>query len=258
MPRPARVIRTEAIILRRHDLGEADRIITLFTPDHGKIKAVGKGIRRPKSKLAGHLETFMRSDLLIAKGRSLDVITQAEMVEGYLPLRENLRSTTYASHFVELVDGFTPENDENRSFYILLAAGLAWLTVTGDIRRTARFFEVKLLDVAGYRPQLFNCVLCGVKLAARPQFFSAKHGGAACPACAAHRGDVTPISLNGQKVLRYMQKHPFEALEQVTLSDTVHAELERILHYTLSYYLERRLHTVDFLRQMRRETGEAL
>ncbi|MBI4630353.1 MAG: DNA repair protein RecO [Chloroflexi bacterium] len=90
MPSRERTFRTEAIVLRRKDFGEADRILTLFTPELGKIRAVAKGIRKPASRKAGHLELYTRSRLLVAKGRDMDIVTQAETVESYRPLREDL------------------------------------------------------------------------------------------------------------------------------------------------------------------------
>ena len=96
MPRE-RTYRTEAIVIRRSDFGEADRLLTLFSVDHGKVRAVGKGARKPQSRKTGHVELFMRSKFLIAEGRDLDIVTQAEMVEAYAPLRDDLVRATYAS-----------------------------------------------------------------------------------------------------------------------------------------------------------------
>ncbi|NDJ35089.1 MAG: DNA repair protein RecO [Chloroflexi bacterium] len=255
MPRPDRVFRTEGIVLRRMDLGETDRILTLYTPYHGKIRVVGKGVRRPTSRLAGHLELFMRSDMLISKGRTLDVITQAEMIDGYLPLRESLGGVTYASHIAELVDGFTQDNDENRDIYLLLAAGLAWMSSTENWQRTARYFEIRLLDLVGYRPQLDACVLCGTRLEPVNQFYSPYRGGVVCRDCAPGRDGLSPLSLTALKVMRYMQRQPFDRVEQVSLSEQVQRELESVMLRSLTIHLERRLRSVDFLRRLRRENS---
>lgn len=253
--RTGRTTRTEGVVLRRRSMGEADRLVTLYTPYHGKVKAMAKGIRRPKSKMAGHLELFMRTDLLIAEGRTFDIITQAEMIEGYLPLRQSLDAMTYASHFVELLDGFTEENDENRRIYLLLASGLAWLAATNSLERTARYFELKLLDAAGYQVQVMNCTICGQELQPRAQFYSVMAGGVVCPDCAHNRNDVFRLSLNALKVLRFMERYPFQEVEGLNLSPGVLAEVERLLHATLRFYLERRLRSVDFLQRLRQESS---
>jgi DNA repair protein RecO (recombination protein O) len=254
MPLPERVYRTEAIVLRRHDLGEADRILTLYTRDYGKVRAIAKGVRKLTSRKAGHVELFMRVDVLIAQGRDLDIVTQAQMVEAYPSLRDDLLHVSHALHFVELLDSFTEERDANRSLYTLVADGLTWLTTTGDLRRAARYYELRILDLAGYRPQLFQCVVCGEAITAKEQFYSHADGGVVCPRCGQTTPHAKPISLNALKVLRYMQTQPFTAVEQVKLSQRVQGELEHILHDTLTYHLERRLKSSDFLNRLRRET----
>ena len=103
MPRE-RTYRTEAVVIRRSDFGEADRLLTLFSADRGKTRAIAKGARKPQSRKTGHVELFMRSKFLIAEGRDLDIVTQAEMVEAYAPLRDDLVRATYASYAVELLD----------------------------------------------------------------------------------------------------------------------------------------------------------
>src|SRR5512136_3333508 len=113
MPSRERVSRAEAIVLRHMDWGEADRLLWLFTRETGKIRAVAKGVRKPRSRKSGHLEPFTRVNLLLAQGRDLPIITQAEMIESHLPLRENLRRMGYAAYIVELLDRFTYEEGEN-------------------------------------------------------------------------------------------------------------------------------------------------
>lgn len=253
MPLPEHTYRTEAIVLRRHDLGEADRILTLYARGYGKIKAVAKGVRKPASRKAGHLELFMQVDLLLAHGRSLDVVSQAQTLEPFLPLRDDLEHTVYTAHFVELLDAFTEEADENDTLYRLLVSGLTWLCQTIDLARTARYWELRLLDAVGYRPQLFECVVCGKKIEPQDQYYSPHAGGVICPSCGPHSPRTRPLSLGLLKVLRYLQTRPFETVEQLTLSSAVHSEAERLLHDALSYHLERRLKSAAFLQRLRRE-----
>jgi DNA repair protein RecO (recombination protein O) len=255
--KPEKIYRTEAIVLRRQNLGEADRILTLYTRDYGKLKVVAKGVRKPQSRKAGHVELFAQSDVLIARGRSsLDVLSQADLLDAFSPIREDLIRATYAAHFIELLDAFTEEADSSPPLYQLLADGLGWLGQTGDLRRTARYYELHLLGLAGYRPELFTCVVCGEPLQPRDQFYSAADGGVICPACGSAHPRTQPISLNALKVLRYMQTRPFEVVEQLTLRPAVLAETEHILHSTLTYHLERRLKSVAFLKRLQREEAQ--
>ena len=113
MPRQQRSLRVEAIVLRHADMGEADRLLTLFTRELGKVRAVAKGARKVRSRKAGHLEPFTRVNLQLARGRSMFIVTQAETMDAHLPLRDDLTAIGYTSYVLELIDRFTYEEDEN-------------------------------------------------------------------------------------------------------------------------------------------------
>lgn len=251
MPSRERTFRTEAIVLRRKDFGEADRILTLFTPELGKIRALAKGIRKPRSRKAGHLELYMRANLFLAKGRDMDIITQAETVTAYRPLREDLLRSTYGSYCVELLDKFTPDEAENKPLYELLAHALGWLSDSSDLALTTRYYELQLLGMAGYQLELFRCAVNGEKIEAEDQFFSPAEGGVVCPKCGPSRDGVFPISLNALKVLRFMMRNSYEALRDLKLGPMVQAELERVIQRTITYYLEQQLKSVEFLKHVR-------
>src|SRR5205807_10393357 len=118
--RQQRSYSSEAIVLKRTDLGEADRILTLFTPNKGKFRAVAKGTRRPVSKLAGHVDLLCRSQLQIALGRNLDIVTQAEGRENFLHLRTDLWHMTCGFYLAELVDRFIEERTQHQDVYAFL------------------------------------------------------------------------------------------------------------------------------------------
>lgn len=252
MPARERTYRTEAIVLRRKDFGEADRVLTLFTPDRGKIRVVGKGIRKPRSRKAGHLELFTCSKLLLAKGRDLDVVTQAETVEAHRPLREDLLRGAYAAYAVELLDKFTPDEQENQELYELLRAALLWLGDAPDLALTARYYELHLLSLAGYQPELRQCVIGGEKIVAEDQFFSASEGGAVCAKCGELRPEVVPISMPALKHLRYFQATPYATAIVLKVRPAIHSEIERVLLRYITHILERQLKSVEFLRLIRK------
>lgn len=254
MPARERTYRTEAIILRRKDFGEADRVLTLFTPERGKFRAVAKGIRKPRSRKAGHLELFTCSKLLLAKGRDLDVITQAETVYAYRPLRENLLRGAYAAYAVELLDKFTPDNEDNPDLYGLLREALGWLGTTENLALTMRYYELHLLSMAGYQPQLFRCVACGNKIVAENQYFSIQDGGAVCAKDGKTYPGALPVSLNGLKYLRYAQSNTYARVSAAKLPTGVAAEMEALLARYITHILERQLKSVEFLKLIRRES----
>jgi DNA repair protein RecO (recombination protein O) len=123
---------TEAIVLKRSDLGEADRILTLFTPGKGKIHAVAKGTRRPISKLAGHVDLLCRSQLQLALGRNLDIVTQAEGRENFLHLRADLWHMTCGFYLAELVDRFVEDHTQHYDIYVLLLETLRYLNADAN------------------------------------------------------------------------------------------------------------------------------
>ena len=131
MSRP-RVYKTEAVVLKRTNLGEADNIVTLYTPNLGKIRAVAKGIRRPRSKLCGNLDLLTRSALLLAQGQNLDIVTQCQSIEGFPLVKNDLNRIGCALYIAELLDQFTVEHVENYPVYRLLNTDLLWL---GEARR---------------------------------------------------------------------------------------------------------------------------
>ena len=180
-----RIYRVDAIVLKRTDHGEADRLLTLLTPDRGKMTAIAKGARKPSSRKSGHVELFTHCVLMLAKGKTHDVVTQADTVESFIELRDNLDRVGYAYYLAELVDRFAEEAAENRAIYDLLLRALAWLAIDSthpDL--LARFFELRLLQFAGYRPQLYECVNCGKPIEPIENYFSVEAGGILDPDCA--------------------------------------------------------------------------
>lgn len=256
MPGRERSFRTDAVILRRQDFGEADRLVLLLTPDHGKFRAVAKGARKPAARKTGHVELFALVDMLIARGRELHVIAQAETKEPFLSLREDLVRATYANHLVELLDRFTAEQDTSRAEYDLLVQALGWLCTEVDPRLVARYYEMALLGFAGFAPTLHQCAVGQEEVEPRDQYFSALDGGIICPDHHSGLGRGTPISLNALKVLRYMQSRSWDAVKVLQISGPLHLELERLLLAYLTYLLEQRLQSVEFLRRLRREAAD--
>jgi DNA repair protein RecO (recombination protein O) len=233
------------------DLGEADRLLTLFTPLEGKVKAIAKGVRRPGSKKSGHLEPFTRTRLMLARGRNLDIITQAEAVDYFPNLQSDLERLGAAAYIIELIDRFTVEDGGTEPLYDLLLAALVQLDAGAPLASLARYFELRMLDLVGYRPQLFECVNCHQSIKPEDQFFSASAGGILCPSCGQRHQEADRISLDALKVLRHYQRSSYEVAVGPQVRPHVHNELDAIMEGYLVYLLERRLNAPDFLRQVR-------
>ena len=229
-------------------------MLVVLTPEHGKLRTIAKGARKPAARKTGHVELYALVDMLISRGRGdLHIVSQAETREPFLPLREDLVRATYAGHFAELIDRFTAEQDASRAEFDLLVAGLGWLCSDVDPRLTARYYELSLLCMAGFAPSLHECAIGHEPLEPQPQFFSPPDGGVICPDHQAGTARGMAISLNALKTLRYMQTRGWEAVSMLKLNGPLHQELEHLMVSYIIYVLEQRLQNVDFLRRLRRE-----
>jgi len=254
MPRP-RVYKTEAIVLRQRRLGEADKIVTLFSPNKGKLDAVAKGVRRTKSRLAGHLEPLTYGAYLLAQGRELDIVTQAETIEGYTALREDLERLSRGLYCAELVDRLLPERSEAWPVFRLLRETLARLCDTDQVDLAVRFFEARLMDELGYRPRLDVCAVCDRRLEPVTNYWSAAAGGVVGPECTNDLIQLQPISANGLKVLRLLERSTFAEAARVRVGGDLAREVEECLAEHIRFVLEREVRSarfVDALRRLRR------
>ncbi len=251
-----RTLRTEAVVLRHTDWGEADRLLVLFSREAGKLRAVAKGVRKLKSRKAGHLEPFTHVKLLMASGRDFWIVTQAETVDAYLPIREDLVRTAYAAYVIELVDRFTYEEGENRPVFQLLVDTLGRIAMLPDPFPAVRYYEIRLLDLLGFRPQLNNCVRCGNEIKPEDQFFDADLGGVLCPRCGANVPAARGVSMPVLKYLRHYQRSTFREAARAELTPAVKSQMESLLNYYLTYLLERRLNSPAFLHEVRRDLTE--
>lgn len=248
-----RLYRTEAIVLKRSDVGEADRLLTVYTPERGKLRLLAKGVRKIASRKAGHVELFVHADLLVAQGHTWDIVTQAETIHAFRTLREDLWRTGYAAYCAELLDRFTEGDEEgSRALFALALDSLQRLDQEADLALVARYFEVHLLALAGYRPELFSCPLCRRPLEPVTNYWAPAEGGALCPRDGEGRVGAEPLSLNALKVLRFLQTREWETCRRLRLSNGLHAELEVTLQRTIVYVLERDLKSAAFLHTLRR------
>lgn len=266
-----RLYTTEAIVVRRRDQGEADRVLTLCTPE-GKRVVIAKGARKISSRKAGHLELFARVRMVVARSpSSWDVVSQAEALELHAELRGDLVRGTYARYIAELYDRFVAEEEGGAALYDLLRRTLDYLgqIEVGESPPPAldllvRAYEQRLLALVGFRPEWDRCVgeredrLCGKALPVRGKAtlgLDPERGGALCAECfqaAAGRPWVIPLSPAALGLLRACQRLPFARLRELDVPLALLAEVERAMHHYLTYHLEQEVRTGVFLRQVRR------
>jgi DNA repair protein RecO (recombination protein O) len=234
-----RSYRTECIVLTRQDYGEADRILTVYTPHHGKIRIIAKGARRPTSRLGPHLDYFGLVKVQLSKGRELDVVTSAELINPHQQLRVDLDAFGHASYYAELVRHMTQDRQENGRIYDLLKRSLNVLDDAIDPWSVTRHFELALLSALGYQPELMRCVNCRQPVKAETNYFSSSLGGILCPGCRGSDPSSHPLSVNAQKYLREIVRNGLASTIRIQVPEDVQWEVERTIGAYLRYVAER-------------------
>ena len=260
MPDRQRLYRTHAVILRRRDFRDADRILTVFTPNYGKLELIAKGIRKTTSRKAGHLELFGHSALLIAKARTWDIVTEAVSVESFPGIRTDLDKISQANYISELIDCFSETGDESQPMWDLLIFTLHELDEFApgyDASVLQHWFELNLLSLAGFQPQLFQCLNCDEELEPITNYISLVEGGVFCPHCAQGRRDLEAIEADVLKVLRFIQSRPWSTVRQVNIRPHVKRQVDSLLYRYLLTILERQLKSVDFMRRLQHMAASA-
>jgi DNA repair protein RecO (recombination protein O) len=193
-------------------------------------------------------------DMLVNRGRELHILSQVQLQEPYLPLREDLQRGAYAYYAAELLDRFTEQGEDDlRDVYDLLLATFDRICAEADPRLPLRFFEMRLLDIVGFRPELTECVITHEQIQPEDQYFSFALGGAVSPQGAVQSAaGLISVSMTTLKILRHLQRSPYEHVTSLRLADGLHADVERVMHGYLAHLLERRLQSVDFIRRIRR------
>jgi len=248
---------TEAIIIKKTKLGEADSILTLYTPHLGKIQGFAKSLRKPKSKMAGHLELLTHSLVSLARGRNLDTITGSQTINSFLPLKSDLWLTSCGLYALELINQFTADHIENNPLFQLLLDTMHHLCQTGDNELVLRYFELDLLEKVGYRPQLQQCVSCHLPLEPVTNSFCPSAGGTLCPNCSQNQPLTYPLSVNALKVLRLLQISDFSITGELKINPELSHELKTVLGDYIKYLLEREVKSATWLDTLREQIKKA-
>ena len=251
---PPRVYRCQGITLRKAAIGEADLVVTIFTPQNGKLRGVARGARRPTSKLVGHLEPLTLGWFSVARGRELETISQAQVIDALPAVKESLPMMTRGLYIAELLDGFAPETGPAPGLYRLACDALRALPGAADPEAPLRYFEFHLLRLTGMLPELYQCVECGSAIAPEAHRFSVNLGGVLCPRCAPPEAVVRPLSLRAMKVLRLMHRGALAETAALSLNPALAAELKAILSGAVRYWLGKEIRAGQFLERLQDET----
>ncbi|HHY11771.1 MAG TPA: DNA repair protein RecO [Firmicutes bacterium] len=248
---------SEGVVLDQGDLGENDKIATIFTRQEGLVRAVVKGAQRPKSKLRGLTQPFTYAVFQIFRGRSLDRVTQVSIKTGFPNIMDNYEKMIYARYLVELLTCVLPEREENNAQFDLLLAVLDCLEQKEGPWVVARWAELGILSLAGFAPSFSACVSCGRETLESPVYFSLRNGGAFCGQCS--RSGISPkesqvraygefirVSPGALRTLEMLLPGTAPASGQVTCPNItargqVREEINEVSRKYVAFVLEKRL-----------------
>lgn len=246
------VSKTEGIVLRHTNLGEADRILTILTRNNGKVKAIAKGCRKPKSSLLSSSEVFVFSEFVMYKGTNFYHISQAVTRQTFYNIRKDLLRLSYANYFVELAEAVADEDMANERLFLLLAKALYYLSA-GEVPMGLIHlgYQLKLMDISGYRPNLERCVLCREKAVDYARF-SIGLGGLVCGNCSAEEetrraGDVFKLSQGAVEAFKFLLNTEISRLNTLKIDNTIFNEIDKIARAFVQSHLDKRFRSLDFL-----------
>jgi DNA repair protein RecO (recombination protein O) len=240
---------TEALVLRQYSLSDSDRIIVFITREYGKIRAVARGIKKPKSRLSGCLEPLnhIRLEYWERENRELSQVRQAELIHSYLGKHPNLRQVYAFSYFAEIVNELVQDSQANSPLFRLILACLQ----TGELLSVSppllRYFEIWCLKLNGLVPDYGYCSGCG-KCVKDERFYAwIEAGQARCPECAQGRG--LQIGAAASSALAAMLQLPPEKFAARHFSGDAAQDLERLSQRLLGFHLEKLLKSYRMLRE---------
>ncbi|MDI6817118.1 MAG: DNA repair protein RecO [Actinomycetota bacterium] len=241
--------KTRGIVLRTHKLGEADRIVTILTANHGKVRAVAKGVRKTKSKFGSRLEPFTNVDLVLYKGRNLDIVTQAEIIDSLSEIRDNFDRITYGSAMLDLANKVSVEGERDVSLYNLLLRALDVISKTRkNFRLLLIAFDIKLMAISGYMPKLERCVICEKKTGAKMRF-SFEWGGVMCEECSIADRNSAAVSSATIETFTRLMRLPLSDIVALDVIARLEDDLYLIVRDYVNYYIESKLKSRDYLGQ---------
>ena len=240
-----------AIVLRRMNFSETDRIVTLYTREHGKISAIAKGSRKPISRLSGATETLTYGKVALATGKNLEVITQFEVKESFPRIREDLKRLAYAGYCAELTDVLTEDRQPSFDLFDLLLSTLYLMERPNDPEKIAHMFELKLMKLLGYEPALDECLRCRKPLPISDLFFSPSLGGMVCRECGPLPDDAIQIPQAAIEAMRGLLEADAPEVERMEISDTAMDFIARVMRWYIRYRAEREIKSLDFLQALK-------
>lgn len=247
---------TNVIVLHRLSFGETDRIVTLYTREHGKLTGIAKGARKPVSRLAGATEVLTYGRFHLATGKNLDIIAQVEVKESFPRIHADLNRIAYATYIAELIDKSVEEHEANPEIFDLLLSALYLTERPNDPEKIAHMFELQYMKQVGYEPMLDRCQRCRKPLPVDEFFFSPSLGGLVCRECGPLPEDAIRILPQTVETMRKLLVAEAPEVERMEIPREVMNQIARVMRWYIRYRIERELKSLQFLQTLRVEARD--
>jgi DNA repair protein RecO (recombination protein O) len=253
------IIKTEAVVLKQFDLGEADKIITFYTKDYGKVRAVAKGVRKSRSSMSGIVLPFTYNYMTFYQGNSLDRINQVKNIFSFSKLREDLTKMAYASFVAELIEKVGLENDPNQALFSLLLSTLHQLlkTEVDELKYIELAYKVRILAILGIKPELEHCISCNKEMNyGRSNIFNIEYGGLLCRKCLEENSSkyaAGKFILLGEavQVIKNLFNSGLKPIANLKISLQAYQQLDELVNKFITYHLDLKLRSFDFLNMIK-------
>lgn len=244
---------TEGIILKQTKYNESDKILTIFSKDRGKIQAIAKGARKHKSSLRAGSQIFGYSKFILYKGRGMYNISQAENIESFYHLRENLEKLAYGTYIIELVDSAIAEEESNEKLFGLLIKTLKILSkLDRDYSKYIRAFELKYISFIGYKPHIDRCIVCNQEPEDK-MIFSIANGGIVCYKCIRQGLYGQTIDRKTLRIMKFLLYSKLDGLEEIEIDDNSLEIIKNILiNYIMVHIDKKHFKSLEFLNMIQK------
>lgn len=232
------LFKVQGIVLKSINFNDSDKILTIFTKERGKIQAIAKGVRKPKSKNIASTQVFSLSEFILYKGKNLYNLNQSEIINSYYPLRDDLNKLSYASYIIELTSTGLIEEEVNIKIFGLLIKTLDLILKQDQYEQIIRAFELKFISYLGYRPHLIDCVNCHDEINSNFKF-SILNSGVLCEKCKLADRFSKPINMETLNIMKFLLFSSFDEILKIDIDQNILKNIGNIMISFISKHLDK-------------------
>jgi len=247
--------KTTGFVLRTLSYSESDLIVTFYSHDFGKLKGIAKGAKRSKKRFTNVFEPFSLTNIIFSRKNrdTLAFIESCDIIDHHHAIRQDMEKTLIASYFIDLTDHFSPEGKKNEKIFQLLREFLLMLGREEASYAAVRFFEMRLLKLAGFEPAIDRCIVCKTPVTnGNLYYFHAHEGGIKCSACTKPQRYEQPVSAGTVRTLLLGKEMDIDKIKLIALTDSLAMESRSILTGFISHVLGHEVKSLKVMEQVQR------